>query len=66
MQPDVRDIRTPDLIHPDDRDPAEEVRGHAMRGMHLAQAWFGIDRLDPHRMHQPRDSFVIDMVALAA
>jgi hypothetical protein len=65
MQPEVRDLRPPDLMHPDNRDPAESVWVHAMRGMHLTQAWFGIEHRAPHRMHQPRYSFVIDMVALA-
>src|SRR6516165_4665927 len=33
-----------------------------MPWMGLTQAWFGIDRLDPHRLHQPRHA----VVALAA
>jgi hypothetical protein len=37
-----------------------------MYRMCLTQAGFGIDRLDPHRMHQPRHAFVIHVVALAA
>jgi hypothetical protein len=37
-----------------------------MRRMRLTQVRFGLDRLDPHRLHQPRRAFVIDGIALAA
>jgi site-specific DNA recombinase len=55
---------TPDLVHPRDGDPTQQVGVHAMPRLRLTRARFGIDRLQPHRMQQPRHPFGIHRVAL--
>src|SRR5438067_8028385 len=64
MEPNRRDIRTPNLIHPRDWDPAQQVRVHPMRRMGVTHPWFGIDGLQPHGAQQPRDTFVIHRIPL--
>ncbi len=65
MEPTIRDVRTPDVVHPCAGHPPEHVRVDSMRRMPLTQVWCGIDRLDPHRMQPPRHPFVMHGVALA-
>jgi hypothetical protein len=42
------------------------VVAHTMRRMRLTRVGFGLDRLDPHRLQQPRHALVIHGIALAA
>ena len=66
MEPHIRDVRPPDLLHPRDGSPASHVWGHPLGRRRLAHPWFGLDRLAPHRLPQSRHAFVIHVVAVAA
>jgi hypothetical protein len=65
-KPNVCTICTPDVMHPYDRYPAQQVGGHSVRRMRLTRARSRIDRLQAQGPEQPHHPLGIHLVALAA
>ena len=64
MEPHLRDVRTPDLMHPGERYSTQQGRVDPRRRMGITHPWCGINALSPHRTQQPCHTFMIARVAL--
>jgi hypothetical protein len=64
LEPNIGDIRTPDVIHPRDRSPTQQIRVHPRQGRHLTRVRFGRDRFHPDSPQQPRYALAIHRVPL--
>lgn len=63
-EPDVGDIRTPDLVGPLDGQAVKEIRIDSMLQAAPAGVRTGTDPLNPHDAHESLNSFSIDHVTL--
>jgi hypothetical protein len=61
MHRKVRNIGTPNLVRPFDRDAAQQVRVNLVTRSRTAQLRFWIERFDAQNAHQPLDAFAIDL-----
>lgn len=60
LQPDVGDVRAPDLIHAHDRDVTQEVRKDPVLGVPLGQPGLGIDSFQAHQPHQALNALPVE------
>jgi len=61
-QADVRDVRTPDLVRPEHRNPAQQVRIDLVRWVSPARVRTRRHAGQPHQPHQPLNPLAIDRV----
>jgi hypothetical protein len=66
IQPEVRDIGTPDLVRMVDFHLPQQIGVLPVFGTGFAQPLFGIDGLQTHEPHEPADPLGIDRVSLAS
>ena len=64
-EPDVRDVATPYLIDPLDRDLAQQIRIHPVAWMRLARPRLWPYRLDAHQPHHPLHPLPVHRLSLA-
>ena len=64
-EPDRRHVRPPDVLDPCERYAPQPVRIDPMRRVRLAQAGWGIHRLQTHRAEEPSPSCAVAILALA-
>jgi hypothetical protein len=63
---DVRDIRAPNVIGPDDEEVSQQIREDRVLGIAPARALLAIERFDAHDSHEPADMASAYAIAFVA